>query len=314
MSMILVAGSTGLLGSEICRQLTAQQKKVRALVRKTSAPEKIDALKQMGCSLVEGDFKDRSSLLNACKGCDIVISTVSSTLSRQEGDNIQTVDHDGNLNLITSAKEAGVKQFIFISFRHQHAMNDPLTQAKQTAERATKNSGMKYTILQASIFMEVWLSPALGFNYDGHTAQIPGDGTNPVSYVSYKDVAEFAAASVDNPVAENQVLAIGGPEPVSPAQVVKEFENNSGHSFTVNYIPVVALEQQMKEATDPLQKSFCSYYDLLCKGRCDRYGANIEKNSCAASFDTRLCKCSFEKRSSDGLKEGIDKHQHFPLH
>ena len=114
--------------------------------------------------------------------------------------------------------------------------------------------------------MEVWLSPALGFNYDEHTAQIPGDGTNAVSYVSYKDVAAFAAASVDNPVAENQVLEIGGPEPVSPAQVVKEFENNSGHSFTVNYIPVVALEQQMIEATDPLQKIFAGIMIFYANG------------------------------------------------
>ena len=275
--MILVAGSTGLLGSEICRQLTAQQKKVMALVRKTSVPEKIDALKQMGCSLTEGDFKDKASLVSACKGCDVVISTVSSTLSRQDGDNIETVDHDGNLNLIAAAKEVGVKQFIFISFRHQHAMDNPLTKAKQTAERAIKNSGMKYTILQASIFMEVWLSPALGFNYDEHTAQIPGDGTKPVSYVSYKDVAAFAAASVDNPVAENQVLEIGGPEPVSPAQVVKEFENNSGHSFTVNYIPVVALEQQMIEATDPLQKIFAGIMIFYANGDAIDMEATLKK-------------------------------------
>ena len=264
--MILVAGSTGLLGSEICRQLTAQQKKVRALVRKTSAAEKIRALKQMGCSLVEGDFKDRYSLLNACNGCDTVISTVSSTLSRQEGDNIQTVDHDGNLNLVATAKEAGVKHFIFISFRHQHAMDNPLKEAKQSAERAIKNSDMKYTILQASIFMEVWLSPALGFNYDGHTAQIPGDGSKPISYVSYKDVAAFAAASVDNPVAENQVLEIGGSEALTPAQVVKEFENTSGHPFTVNYIPAAALEQQLKEATDPLQKVFAGLMLFYANG------------------------------------------------
>ena len=128
--MILVAGSTGLLGSEICRQLTAQQKKVRALVRKTSAPEKIDALKQMGCSLTEGDFKDKASLAVACKDCDTVITTVSSTISHQEGDNIQTVDHDGNLSLVAAAKEAGVKHFIFISFRHQHAMDNPLTESQ----------------------------------------------------------------------------------------------------------------------------------------------------------------------------------------
>ncbi|HJS55662.1 MAG TPA: SDR family oxidoreductase [Chitinophagaceae bacterium] len=264
--MILVAGSTGLLGSEICRQLTAQQKKVRALVRKTSAPEKVNALKQMGCSLAEGDFKDKASLLNACKGCDVVISTVSSTLSRQEGDNLQTVDHDGNLSLLAAATEAGVKHFIFISLRQQNMIDNPLKEAKRSAENAIKSSGMKYTILQSSFFMEVWLSPALGFNYDGEIVQIPGDGSKPISYISYKDVAAFAAASVDNPTAENQVLEIGGPEPLSPAQVVKEFENNSGHSFTVNYIPVVALEQQMKEATDPLQKVFAGLMIFYANG------------------------------------------------
>jgi len=264
--MILVAGSTGLLGSEICRQLTNQQKPVRALIRKTSAPEKIETLKQMGCSLTEGDFKDNASLVNACRGCDVVISTVSSTLSRQEGDSIQTVDHDGNLDLIAAAKEAGIKQFIFISFRDQNATDNPLTEAKRSAEQAIKYSGMAYTILQASFFMEVWLSPALGFNYPEHGVQIPGDGNQLISYVSYKDVATFASASVDNPAAQNQTLEIGGPEPVSPAQVVKEFENISGHSFAIQYIPVVALEQQMKEATDPLQKVFAGLMIFYANG------------------------------------------------
>src|SRR5438034_7231976 len=116
--MILVAGSTGLLGSEICRQLTAQQKQVKALVRKTSSREKIGAVEAMGCTLVMGDLKDKATLTEACKGCDVVISTVSTTLSRQEGDSIQSVDLEGHLDLVAAAKEAGVKQFIFISFRH----------------------------------------------------------------------------------------------------------------------------------------------------------------------------------------------------
>jgi len=264
--MILVAGSTGLLGSEICRQLATQQKPVRALVRKTSAPEKINELKQMGCGLAEGDFKDKASLINACRGCDTVISTVSSTLSRQEGDNIQTVDHDGNLNLVAAAKETGVKHFIFISFRHQYATENPLTEAKRSTEQAIISSGMKYTILQASIFMEVWLSQALGFNYTDHTAQIPGDGNQPISYVSYKDVASFAARSVYNPVAENKTLEIGGPEAITPAQVIKEFENSSGHSFAVQHIPVAALQQQLNEATDPLQKVFAGLMIFYANG------------------------------------------------
>ena len=264
--MILVAGSTGLLGGEICRQLATQQKPVKALVRKTSVPEKIAALKQLGCSLTEGDFKDKASLINACRGCDTVISTVSSTLSRQEGDDIQTVDHDGNLNLVAAATETGVKHFIFISFRHLNATANPLTEAKRSAEYAIKNSGMKYTILQASFFMEVWLSPALGFNYADHTAQIPGDGKQSISYVSYKDVASFAVRSVYNPVAENMVLEIGGPEPLAPAVVVKEFESVSGHSFTVGYIPSAALEQQVKEASDPWQKIFAGIMIFYANG------------------------------------------------
>src|SRR4030095_1236188 len=220
----------------------------------------------MGCTLIEGDFKNRGSLLNACRDCDVVISTVSSTLSRQEGDNIQTVDHDGNLNLVAAAKETGVKHFIFISFRHQYAPENPLTEAKRSAEQAIKSSGMKYTILQASIFMEVWLSQALGFNYSDHTAQIPGDGNQPISFVSYKDVASFAALSVYNPVAENKILEIGGPEALTPAQVVKELENSSSHSFVVQYIPVAALQQQLKDATDPLQKVFAGLMIFYANG------------------------------------------------
>jgi len=52
-----------------------------------------------------------------------------------------------------------MNQFIFISFRHQNASENPLTETKRSAEKKIINSGMKYTILQASFFMEMWLRP-----------------------------------------------------------------------------------------------------------------------------------------------------------
>ena len=57
--MNLVVGATGLLGGEICRQLAAKSKSVRALVRSTSDPAKVKALKEYGIELAEGDLKDR---------------------------------------------------------------------------------------------------------------------------------------------------------------------------------------------------------------------------------------------------------------
>ena len=81
--MILVAGSTGLVGGQICLNLAKAGKPVRALVRSTSDRAKVDALKRTGVELAEGDLKDRSTLDAACAGVLTVISTASSTLSHQ---------------------------------------------------------------------------------------------------------------------------------------------------------------------------------------------------------------------------------------
>jgi hypothetical protein len=63
-------------------------------------------------------------------------------------------------------------------------------------------------------------------------------------------------ASVDNHAATNKTLEIGGPEAISPAQVIKEFEKIGRHPFIVNYIPVAALQQQADEAQITGKKYF----------------------------------------------------------
>src|SRR5450631_944133 len=99
-NMILVVGATGLLGTEICLRLAKQGEKVRALVRTTSSPEKMASLEKCGVELCVGDLKDAGSLSGACNGVNAVISTASSTLSRQAGDSIESVDDHGQLNLV----------------------------------------------------------------------------------------------------------------------------------------------------------------------------------------------------------------------
>ena len=64
----LLVGATGLLGSEIARRLTNQGRSVRALVRTTADPAKIETLKKLGCALVYGDLRDRASLEAAWVG------------------------------------------------------------------------------------------------------------------------------------------------------------------------------------------------------------------------------------------------------
>ncbi len=156
--MILVAGATGLVGSEVCQRLTSRGEPVRALVRTTSSKEKVEALRSSGVELCVGDLKDPQSIVAACRGVNAVISTASSTLNRQPGDSIQSVDAAGQLNLVNAAKDANVERFVFVSFRRTPGISFPLADAKAQVENAV--ASLNFTVIQASWFMEVWLSPA----------------------------------------------------------------------------------------------------------------------------------------------------------
>ena len=256
--MVLVVGATGLLGSEVCRSLRRAGKPVRAMVRRTSAPEKLGSLRSAGVEMVAADLKDPSSLARACETVSEIITTASSTFSRQEGDSIASVDHAGYLSLIDAASKACVKHFVYTSIPLDMRYDSPLVQAKRGVEERLTCSGVPYTVLAANYFMEVWLSPALGFDYQNARARIYGSGERPLAWVSYRDVAAYAVASLDCSAARNRVLSIGGPQKLAPLEVVRVFSETCGRPFETTHVPEEALRAEYDTAADPLGKSFAS--------------------------------------------------------
>jgi uncharacterized protein YbjT (DUF2867 family) len=256
--MILVAGATGSLGGEICGQLTSRGDAVRGLVRPTSSPQTLERLHALGVQTIEGDLKDPSSLAAACADVRAVISTATTTHSRQQGDSIESTDGRGQQNLVQAARDAGVGRFTYVSYSGGIDTDDPLTRAKRGVEREIQRSGMIYTVLRPSFFMDVWLSPALGFDYPNARATIFGDGTRPVSWISLGDVARFAVHTMDHPEAANVVLELGGPEALSPLQVVAVFEEIGGRRFECQHVPEGELRAGFASAPDSLQKTFAA--------------------------------------------------------
>jgi uncharacterized protein YbjT (DUF2867 family) len=242
-----------LLGSAVCQKLAKRGETVRALVRATSAKDRLDALRSCGAELCTGDLKDPVSLGSACRGVDAVISTASSTLSRQPGDSIESVDAAGQLNLVNAAKAANIARFVFVSFRRPRAISFPLADAKRQVEEAIAT--LNFTIIQASWFMEVWLSPALGFDYANRTARIYGPGTSPISWVSFRDVAEMCALALRSPAADRRTIEFGGPEALGPLEVVARFEKIGGRPFQLEHVPEQTLRAQFDGAADPMQKT-----------------------------------------------------------
>jgi uncharacterized protein YbjT (DUF2867 family) len=263
--MILVAGSTGILGGLVCQRLAESDADVRALTRATSDPAKRRALSALGAELVEGDLRDPASLASACAGVRTVISTVTTTMSKQPGDSIEVTDRDGQLALVEAAEAAGVEHLILVSFNEQ-ATDSPLQQAKRVVEQRLVASSMAYTILRPTMFMEAWLSPALGFDHPNHSAQIYGDGSVGHAWISVADVAGYVVGAIDNAEARDAVLDLGGPEVLSARDAVRIFEDVTGTAFAVTEVPVEALRAQYEGASDSLARSFAAMMLAAAEG------------------------------------------------
>ena len=251
---VMVVGATGLLGTEICRLLRKTNWKVQGLIRTTSDPAKVKTLRNLGVQTVLGDIKDRVSLNMAFKDAAAIITTASSTLSRSDGDSIDTVDRMGQLNVVDAASDAGIHQVVYISFLPS-AEIFPLQNAKREVEKRIRESDMNYTILRPTFFMDVWWSPFLGFDIFQNKAVIYGQGIQKISWIAVKDVAAFAVASLDQEAAINSVLDVGGPEALSPLDIVSMVEEINGVPFQLQYVSEDFLRSEMKRTDDPLHKS-----------------------------------------------------------
>jgi NADH dehydrogenase len=246
--MNLIVGATGSLGGRITRGLLARGKPVHILARRKSPSEELakqgrantaQSLVEAGAAAVYGDLKDRASLDAAVSGVDTVITTA--TASQRGGDDtLSTVDLQGTLDLIEAARAAGVKRFIYTS-AYGSAPNHPvpLFSIKGACEVALEQSGLEYTILEPTVFMEVWIGMVAGLPL---TANQPitliGRGDHHHNFVSEADVAAFAIATVDNPGAANRRVTIGGPASYTWTEIVETIGRTMGFSLPVQYLPI----------------------------------------------------------------------------
>ncbi len=273
----LVVGGTGFLGSRVCKALAGQGKPVAAMVRGGDDEAKVAALRDAGVTLVHGDLKDAVSLERACEGMETVVSTASASISRQSGDNIQTVDLEGQKRLVDAAKGAGVSRFVFISFSSNLSTECALTATKREVERYVIGSGVPYTILRCAFLMEVMVHPIMGFDFANGKAVVYGSGETGLSLVSMDDVANMVAMCADREDAANTVIEFGGPQAVTQHQVVAAFEEVAGRPFEVQYVPEEALVAQWKGAEDPLGKSLSALAVDYARGDVIEMGATLQR-------------------------------------
>ena len=280
--MILVVGATGYLGSEICRRLRANGETVRGLVRPGAKRE--NEIKAMGVEISHGDLKDPASVERACRGVGTIICTATSIITHRPGESLEKVDRDGLLALVQKAKPAGVEKFVFISVSPNIAASFPFIRHKRLIEKAVKASGMIWTILQPSAFMEIAFSPIAGWKLAKGKVRVAGPGTAPASYISLHDVAEFAVIATWNPALENRSIPLGGPEALSAMDAVRVFEKALEKPLKVSHAPAPVLKV-MKVATRPFNPYLSSILGLVTSGLS---GDSVDMTETLVEFPMKL--------------------------
>jgi uncharacterized protein YbjT (DUF2867 family) len=217
--MIAVAGATGALGAQVCERLRAEGIDVRPLSRPAVDLTRPETL--------------------ALDGVSCVVSTATCFPRTNE---IDAVDRDGNIALVEAAEAAGVPRFVFVSLKPV-PLDFPLQRAKRAVEERLAAGGMDVVVLRAGKFMDIWFSPLVGFDLQGRSATIFGDGTSPVSWIAAADVAGEA---VEAALARRSgTYELGGPEHLSQRDVVRIYEELTGTEWTLDELPAAELERQL---------------------------------------------------------------------
>ena len=262
--MDLVVGATGLVGQQVALGLRRQGRAVRALVRGGPRHEKAAPLISAGVELFDADLTKPGTLPAACASVETVLCTATS-MPHGKDDGLHRVDHDGALALIDCAERAGVQHFVYTSYSGNIREDSPLETAKRDCEKRLLASRMRATILRPSYFMEIWLSPVLGFDPASGRVRIYGAGDAKVSYISFHDVVSFALAVAANPSHPSAILEMGGPESLSQLDAVATFVQALGRKIEIDKLPLAALEEQHR-SPDPLQKTFAALMVGYTKG------------------------------------------------
>jgi uncharacterized protein YbjT (DUF2867 family) len=260
MARVLVVGASGLLGSAICQRARVGGHDVRAMVR--SGSPRHEALGAAGCELVQGDLTEPGTLAAACDGVDAVVTTATSMMSHRPRASFRRVDLEGTLALLDAARRAGVGRFVYTSVSPNLPANNAFVRIKRELERAVGASGMTWTVLQPSAFMEIHAGPAAGWDLRAGRARIAGSGRTTVGYIAVEDVAAFAVAALTSPAAANLALPLTGPEPISALDAVAIAERVTGRRLTVQRMPL-PIVRALRFTVGPFSEQFGSLFAMM---------------------------------------------------
>jgi uncharacterized protein YbjT (DUF2867 family) len=234
--MILVSGAAGKTGRAVIRALVAKGESVRALVRRS---EQTQLLKKVGAQeVVVGDMRVQTTMDRATEDVRAVYH-ICPNVSPDEAAIGQVA--------IAAARSAGVEHFCYHSVLHPQVEAMPHHWEKMHVEAHLFESGLRYTILQPTTYMQ---------NVLAHWSQILEHGVYPVPYavetrlsmVDLDDVAKAAAVVLTEPGHAGATYELVCEGAMTQIEVAKVLSQQLGRPVRAEVVPLDVWEQQARAA------------------------------------------------------------------
>jgi uncharacterized protein YbjT (DUF2867 family) len=232
--MIAIAGGTGNLGRTLVPRLLASGDAVRILARH---PDRMPEAWRGKVEGVAADVRDPASLAGALAGVETLVSAITGFGGPDAG-GVDAVDASGNIALIDAAAAAGVEHVVLLSVA-QAAADHPidLFRAKFAAEQRLKSSGVGWTIVRPTAYMETWVELLGRPLVDGGRARVVGHGRNPINFVATSDVAFVVESAIRNVDLRGEIVDVPGAENVGLDALVGSVAHELGVAPQIDHAP-----------------------------------------------------------------------------
>ena len=229
MNKILLAGSTGYLGSYIAKELQKQAYFCRAIARN---PEKLKQKDIEANEVIKAELTKPDSIKESCKDIDVVISTVGIT-RQKDGLTYMDVDYQANVNLLEEAKKSGVKKFIFVSVLNGEKLrNLKICDAKEMFVEQLKKSGVAYCIVRPNGFFSD-MSEFFNMAKRGRV-YLFGNGELRANPIHGEDLATVCVDAINR---SDKEVEVGGPETLTQNEIASIAFDILGNKPKTTHIP-----------------------------------------------------------------------------
>jgi uncharacterized protein YbjT (DUF2867 family) len=239
---ILVTGASGRTGRRAVAAIAKQGGRVRAFVRR---PETAKELTDAGAAeIAVGDLTDRDSLRHALASCGQVLH-ICPPMHPQE-DAIAKM-------IIELGHEQGLERFVLYSVLHPLLAEVPHHRRKLQAERYLVESGLNYTILQPSRYMQ-HLLPIWETVVKSGVHSMPFDTAARFSVVDLADVAEAAALVLTQLGHEGATYQLAGPQALSQNDMAQALSRLLGRPIRAIAKPLDDFRREAASAGMPAER------------------------------------------------------------